>query len=273
MLIFFASMHAEPPKRGNLLLKESQQPSPLFSFGQTIINKGDFLLAQYLFRVRGQIPTCDDLKFMQTTSALLYGVSDKCSFAMALPVAIQFDQGPVSNTGVDDLTIQLEYALLSTDHTRGSGQITVVGQLIVPAGKPEIGFGSTAAFLGLTFSYMADQEYLFTNYGATFHSHAGDLKLGTEFFYEFGIGYNFGNPFGGILTGIFEIDGIYRRRNRLACVVQENTGNHVLYMGPTLFFSLEKVQVIAGIQIPATQHYKDGSQVHYRGGFVVAITF
>lgn len=265
--------HTEPPKIGNFSVPSSRQPSPLFSMGQTIVPKGDFFVEQFLNYSQGF-----ESRSLDTSSAVLYGITDYLSVAAAIPAFIRQEDADAQSTGLGDIVVQLEGAFFQRSTDWSEIQATVLGQLIFPTGcftkVPPTGTGSPGVLLGTTLSYLSVSSYLFTSYGALIRSHNGLTSLGNQFAYEFGIGHNLGFWHEGLLVGLFEIDGIYAQRNRFDGQTVPESGFNVVFGGPSLFLSLEHLILQAGIQLPFSQKFNDGvTKLDFRTSFGVLVLF
>src|SRR5580704_16379352 len=87
---------------GNLSLPTSQQPGPLFCFGQTVIDKGDF--QGYLFgdAIWGKCNLSSDL-----LPYIIYGITDNLSLTAGIPFALKFKENSCRSSGIEDLYLQL----------------------------------------------------------------------------------------------------------------------------------------------------------------------
>src|SRR5258708_18488095 len=65
----------------NFALPGSQQPGPLISFGQNIVDKGDMQLFAYIDQLKGS-----QQNYKQVIPALLCGITDRLSLFIELPV-------------------------------------------------------------------------------------------------------------------------------------------------------------------------------------------
>src|ERR1700733_11682693 len=70
---------------GNLALPSSQQPSPIFCFGQNIIGKGKLQALAFTDSLLGK-----RRNFTEVTPSALYGISDALSVIVSIPIAAQF---------------------------------------------------------------------------------------------------------------------------------------------------------------------------------------
>lgn len=269
-------LHAEehkPPAIGNFSVPTSRQPSPLFSIGQTIVDKGDLFFVQYLNYLQGF-----EERVLDTSSAVLYGVTDYLSLAASIPTYIRQEDGEFHSSGLGDMLVQVEGAFYSKSTDWSTTQATVLGQLLLPTGSftktPPTGAGTPSVLLGTTLAYLSITSYLFTSYAVLLRSHNGPTNLGNQFAYEFGIGHNLGYWHEGLLVGTLEIDGIYTQRTRVDGQTDCKSGFNVVFGGPSIFLSLEHLIVQAGIQLPFAQKFNDGvTKLGFRASFGVAVLF
>jgi hypothetical protein len=74
-------MRVKQSKIGNFALPPSQQPGPLFSFGQNILDKGDLEIMTFVAHLKGHRNRTTEI-----VPAILYGISDKASIFGVLPI-------------------------------------------------------------------------------------------------------------------------------------------------------------------------------------------
>ena len=250
------SYDAEHVHIGNLALPTSQQPGPLFAFGQNIVDKGDKQLFLTVNRIQGQnnltatyIPT------------FLYGFTDKLSLFLYEPIAGRLRDGKQCSSGFQDLFVQLEWAFYNKNTPTYLNQATLVGTLILPVGsstkEPPTGSGSPSIFLGGTLSHNATDWYLFGSLGiATSPGHRRQTP-GTSIFYEAGIGKNITYvPHELIFMWMIELNGIYTAPGSEEARRKESSGGNTVFIAPSLWLSTQRVIIQAGIAVPIIQHLK-----------------
>ncbi len=247
-----------PVKEGNLALSSSQQPGPLFSFGQNMVDKGDFQTLVVIDYIKGRRKHFND--FIPT---ILYGITNNLSLFAYQPFA-NFKIDCQRSSGPEDMFVQFEYAFHTKIEPRYFTQATVVGALILPVGsykkQPETGFGSPSVFLGLTASYNGVDWYAFACPGALLPTSHHGTKFGNIFFYECGFGHNITYiPQKMIFMWMIEFFGIYRQKNVINYKTDLNSGSNIFYVGPSLWFSTDRFLLQAGIAVPVAQHF-NGSQ-------------
>lgn len=239
---------------GNFALPSSQQPSPLISFGQNIVDRGDLLAYAYLDYFKGHMQY-----FTSIVPSVLYGITDRASVFVVLPIAAQFIQNDSRSSGLGDLEVQFEHVLYDYNSLRSAAQITLVANVGLPTGSaskmPAVGFGSTTFFLGGTASYTTVDWYPFVSSGVLLTtSHAG-TKFGNQFLYQCGLGKNIASVTDAWLFNcMIELDGTYRQKDRMCGKVDQNSGGNYLLLGPSLWFSTQHTSVHAGISWVISQH-------------------
>ncbi len=263
-------------KVGNLALPMSQQPSPLFSIGQNIVDQHDFLYQGTFSKLKGP-----QQNFVGMLNSLIYGIKDDLSILFGIPIAISFMEQCFRSSGIGDIIMQAEYAPYTDEKYTAIDQITVIGTLLVPTGsvakKPNTGLGRASFFIGSTISRTAIKWYLFSSCGTLLRPAHHCTRFGYEFLYEAGVGYNLGNPGGNILLGLVECNGIrshspeIHQRRGIGGLIEN--GN-VIFVGPGLFFSSHHAMLQLGIQFPITQRFADrSSEIDFRAAIAFTWKF
>lgn len=258
LFIFFVCRAEEdakkesPPKIGNFALKTSQQPAVLFGFGGNVIEKNDIQLYFFADSFRGNAKKTTDL-----IPSLLLGVTDSFSIAFNFPFTPQFKDGLYSSKGLEDFSIQLEYAIYTHSSSTAIDQITVLATPSFPTGSikktPPTGFGGTSIFLGATYYHDTVDWFLFTAQGGLFTTEKYKSRVGNQWLYQFGFGKNIPSPKGWIYAWITELDGQYSQKNKIYGKKDKNTGGNVFYFTPSLWISNEKFLCQLGISVPLCQ--------------------
>lgn len=256
LLCYVPLLHGRAPqeagivqlKEGNLSLPSSQQPGPLFSFGQNIIDQHDLLVYCY-----GDYLKATGQHFGEVIPALLYGINDHSSLFINVPVAVDFKAGRYRSSGIEDMIIFYEFAWHTKETVRANNQATVVAALQVPTGsakkKPPTGAGSASFFLGLTASHLSIDWYTFASTGAliTPSTHRTD-DSSLNVLYQAGVGHNITTRPGWIFSWLIELDGSWsnnsgRRGGRLT----KSSGGTLVLLGPSLWISSKDVTLQIGI--------------------------
>jgi hypothetical protein len=238
---------------GNFSLPTSQQPAPLFCFGQTVIDKGDILLYGYIDYLKGTRGS-----FTEVVPQLYYGITDNLSLGIGVPIAAKFKLNGRSSSGFEDLIVQLEYAFYNNDHPTHGTQLTFVTDVTFPTGStkktPVTGLGSPSFFLGLTASYMSTKWYLFASPGYIITTPHNNTHLGNQWLYQWGLGRNiYYVPSKRILTVLLEFFGTQGGLDTLPLKASQRLGGNNLFIGPSLWFATERLVLNAGIAFPAMQ--------------------
>ncbi len=238
---------------GNLALPTSQQPGALLAFGQNIVDKHDLLTYFQYEHNKGKHKKSDT-----ATSYLLYGIDEKSSLFITIPAAINLQNNNSHSSGIEDITVQYEYAFFTKNRPSYTTQATVVTNIGLPTGsfkkQPSTGFGSTSFFLGTTLSYTGIEWYAFASPGATFTtSHHGN-KAGNQYLYLWGFGKNIAyRSQEWLFTGIIIFNGTYAKRDKRNYIIDRNSGGNTIFIDFLLWFSTKKLTAIGSISVPITQ--------------------
>lgn len=281
LLFFFISMHAlqEPLPIGNFVLPISQQPSPLFSFGQNIVEQGDKIFYINPILLVGR----DTKRFFYNELFFLYGLTDQLSIFGLLPVPVINKQNGIRISGFGDIILQLEYSVLDKRTESSIIQSTIVGSVYLPTGimqtdetdiisahAPFTGNGATSFFLGTTFSRTTIDWYSFASMGGLITTHAGHRgKIGNSFFYQAGLGHNLGHYCDKIMMVMVEMDGVLSKRDIICDEVDFDSGGNIVYIGPTFYYANKDTIFQAGFQIPAIQHLNG---VQAKNSFLLSVS-
>jgi hypothetical protein len=204
-----------PPKMGNFALTSSQQPGPLISFGQRVINKDQkqfYLFVDYLTGFKQQV--------VDIVPSFVYGIRDDLSLQINVPIAASYKQNKQSSSGWEDVLLQFEYAYYTNKTSHYTDQATIVGSLAFPTGsakkQPPTGFGSPSFFLGTTFNRTYVDWFGYASYGIVFTTPNGGSKSGNEFLYQWGMGKNILTiDHEWIIALMVEVDGQYNQKNKI----------------------------------------------------------
>lgn len=244
-------------KEGNLALPSSQQPGPLFSFGQNIIDKGDFQTYTYLDQLKGI-----NKNIIEVSPSFLYGISDSFSVFGYFPFAVTNKLNNNCSSGIEDMYVQFEYAFYLKEKETFMNQATIVGSILFPTGSiqknPPTGFGTTSVFLGTTISHLAIDWYYFSSLGIEIIPNQQN-KLGSKnILFEGGIGRNIAySSDKWLLMWLLELNFFHSENNSLNNFRFIKYGSESLFIGPSLFFSTQKLIVQAGIAFPIYQKFNN----------------
>ncbi len=270
----------EPLSRGNFVLPISQQPSPLFSFGQNIVDQGDKIGYLNPIFLAGR----SKKRFFYNEIYFLYGLTDRLSIFGLLPAPVISKQDDVRNSGFGDIIVQMEYALFDKRTDASITQSTIVGSIYLPSGimqtdeadtisvhAPFTGNGAVSFFLGGTLSHTTIDWYCFSSIGGLITRHAGQRgKIGNSFLYQTGIGHNLGRYNDKIVMFLLEIDGVWSAKDIICDEVDFNSGGNIVYIGPVFYYANENTIFQAGFQIPAIQNLKG---IQAKNSFLLSVSW
>lgn len=242
----------EQIKKGNLALPPSQQPTPLFAFGQNIIDSCDAVPLMDLRTLIGK-----DLNLASFTPTVLYGIKDNVSMYISFPVD-RFEQNCQVAKGFDDILVQVEYAPLNKNYAESNDQITLVSYFTFPTGcagtTPPTGLGAPSFFFGSTQSHTEIKWYCFASEGILATTSHHGTKFGNNYLYQAGFGYNFFEGSGWLFTGMIEILGTYAQRNKICGVTDCNSGGNTIFLGPSFWIANEHLVIDIGIIAAVSKH-------------------
>lgn len=262
LLLFPAILFAEeeddqeeeekPLPIGNFALPLSQQPAPLVSFGQTMVDKGVVQLFLFGDGFFGNHQYTTDL-----FPAVIYGLTEKLTLYITLPFSPRSRYGKSHSSGLEDLYLQGELLLYDKDFLCSSDQLTLVVAFGLPTGSavkaPPTGFGTAAFFIGGTFSHLTVQGLLFTSHGINFAGSNHGTRFGSQFLYQFGFGRALPSRAETIWLWMVEVDGTYSWQDRIQGAINPDSGGNVVYLTPSIWFSSKKAIVQFGIGYPVVQ--------------------
>lgn len=241
-------------KIGNLAVAGTNQPGPLLSFGQYIITECEALGMAYPSWFSGKNKSFTDL-----LPYVVYGLREDMSITLAFPTALSFKQNGCHSSGSQDMYVQLEYAFYAKHHNAETNQLTLVTTVFLPSGNecknPATGFGSPSIFLGVTASHLATEWYCFTSYGALFTTKYNHIKFGNQFFYQAGVGKNIAyRADKWLLMWMVEMYGWYAQKTKVNGVTDNNSGFNMVILGPSLWFSTNRLIIQFGVAPVVYQH-------------------
>lgn len=244
----------EPLKVGNFTLPTSQQPGPLVSFGENIVDKNQTQLFLFADDYSGVKKHTIDI-----IPAILYGVTDDVSVFFNVPIAASYKENKSRSSGLEDIFLQLEYAFYTNKTSNLVDQATLVANATFPTGsmrkQPPTGFGSSSFFLGATFNRMYTDWFGFTSHGVVLTTSDGSTKFGNEFLYQAGFGRNILYIDSELIFAwMIEADGQYTEKNKINGIIDSHSGGNVVYVTPSLWLSSKKLIAQLGFGLPATQH-------------------
>lgn len=240
-------------KIGNLSLSASQQPGPLVSFGERVLDEGEaqfFILGDALFGKRNYET--------EIIGSYVYGITDELTIYFDVPYAPANKDGHSRSSGIKDLIVQLEYAFYSESGESWAEQATIVGAILLPTGSlkkdPPTGFGSTSFFMGVTFNHTEFEWLYFGSTGVVLATWHRESKAGNKFLYQGGFGRNICTPPGWIYAWIVEVIGLYTAHNRINGEKDVNLGGNVISIVPSIWISSEKTIFQLGVGYAVVEH-------------------
>ena len=241
-------------KIGNLAFPVSQQPTPLLSFGQNLLDKKQAQATLLATQFKG-----DDQYFINIVPTLLYGFADNFSIYLSAPFAVRYRQKNQHSSGPGDAIIQLEYAFYTKAYRTYYDQATILTSVTIPTGStkknPNIGIGSNSFFIGGTYSRMEVDWFYFTSQGGIITTSSHRIKHGNQFLYQFGLGRRIANTKEWLFAWMLEFNGIYSWKDKIQGVYDKNSGGNVIYLTPSLWISsIESLIVQLGVSVPIYQH-------------------
>lgn len=251
-----------PPQIGNFALPWSQQPGPLFSFGQNIIHKN-----QLQFFTSPLYQKATDGKSIIMLNSLLYGITDYNSLLITLPYAADLVEESQHSSGFQDTNFQFEQSIFSTENKDFLQDATVLFGLYVPTGSyqktPSTGDGSYSFFLGTTYTqtyvdwiwFVASGLRMKDSFITPLDDEYPRIKEGSDFFYQGGLEYNiYSVPNQSEFVAVLELDGTYTNKTRQTGVFDENTGGNTIFVTPSLWYSTQKLILQFGVSLPIVQN-------------------
>ncbi len=273
---------------GILSLPLSQRPSPLFSFGLQIAEKGNFIVSETFY----------DLKFHQSNlfeaiTEIFYQPEKDFSLFLLIP-AVRTPPPPpppsppkppskssLFNSSIISADITTHSMHVSTSKTASAkaksktrlGRVTfeaeyayylelqktysLIGTIFATVQTPGQGFATIDAASFLLGTTGGFQTFDWTGFVVTAVAlpltRFQGVKEGKVVLYNIGLAYDFANPPGWILAGQLELNGVYSRPNKKNGITVPNTGGNVVFLGPSLFASNRYLSMQAGIQFAVAQ--------------------
>ncbi len=244
----------EPPKVGNFMLPNTQQPGSLIGLGQNIINKKQtqWSLIAADFGGVGKY-------FTSVIPILRYGMTDDLTFGVSVPVTPIQKENKNRSAGLEDAFLQLEYAFYGKSTYCFVDQATILATVFAPTGSakkvPATGNGATSYLLGGSFERVYTDWFFFTSYAAIVAQSQNDTRFGNMYLYQGGLGRNIFNiDSKWIFAGMAEVDGDYSKRNKINGTTDPNSGGNVVYVMPSLWLSSKDWIFQLGVGYAVTQN-------------------
>lgn len=189
---------------------------------------------------------------------MVYGLSNKVSFLVTVPVAASYRNETSRSNGLGDTYFQGEFAFYEHSNFRYVDQMTFVGGLTAPTGSvnkdPSIGFGAVSYFLGGTYNRMSVDWLAIASTGLNVITKHHGMKLGNQYLYQMGLGRNIKSKTGKyIFFGLVEVNGIYTGKDKFIGEVDPNSGGNLVNIIPSLWFSTKKLFFQLGVALPLSK--------------------
>jgi hypothetical protein len=238
---------------GNFSLPPAQQPGPLVSFGENIIDQGVVQAFLFADAFIGKNSYATDL-----VPGVLYGITDRFSFFFNVPFAPRDKDRRDHSSGIEDIFGQFEYGFYQRDDTDSATQATIVAGVAFPTGSstknPPTGFGSTSFFVGATFNRTLIDWFFFTSPGAVLTTEKHRTQFGNQLLYQFGTGRYIPSPTGWIFAWMVEFTGQYSWKDKIKGRTDPDSGGNVIYITPSIWISSKKIILQLGAGYPVVQN-------------------
>lgn len=273
-----AIIDPKPIPIGNFALPTALMPSPLFSLGQNIVDRGDVLGYLNPILLSGK----NKKNFFYNELYSLVGLSDYLSVFFLIPVPVITRENGLKTTGFGDMILQGEYAFYTKSTLESAVQATAIATIYLPSGilepvksgfsqhAPFTGFGSTAFFFGGTWSRTTTDWYSFISGGTLVTTSHAENKVGNSVSYQAGIGKNLGYRTDKVLTAMVEFTGITFKRDKLMGHIDPDSGGTVMYLGPSFYMATPHTIFQMGFQIP---FYQKLNGLQAKNSFQISISF
>jgi len=269
-------INPEPLKIGNFALATSQQPGPLYGFGQNFLDKGELQFS--LYEDYQKIVSQEQY---DTMPGFLYGITDDLSVYFNLPLDYYKNMG-IEDSVYVSAAAQLEYAFFSKSTYEWAFQSSFLIAMAGPSGsmvrQAKSHQKTTNFFVGATSNYMSFDWYYFCSFGELFFIYdktGNGIKKGDNFLYQAGIGVNIKRLDNYIFMFMTELLGTYIARTTINGEYDNQSGGNLIFLAPSLWFSSDHITLQFGISIPLYQGqyvYKNKSY-KYQIGFDGSIKF
>lgn len=233
-----AVSEVQQDKVGNFCLPASQQPGPLFGFGQNMLDQHDLQFFTYVDDVSGNnrsqtrvIPTC------------LYGIKDNFSLYTEFSIIAQAEWEGRCNHGIQYILAQLEYAIFDHLTETTTSQVTVVGNVTIPTrtcvSLPYIGFAAPTLFIGSTASHFTQHWYVYASCGGLFpQSNGRGTQFGNQVLYQAGISRNIAGIADKLIMNVtVEMIGNFSAKSQIDGIINPNFGGNTILLAPSIWIS------------------------------------
>ncbi len=195
-------------------------------------------------------------------TTLIYGLTDNSALYFNIPFKSDYQTRNNYHLGLDDLTVQLEHAFYNTENARYQDEATWIGAITIPTETSEstnkqgipTSYGAPTYFGGLTYNRTYVDWLGFVSPGYLLTTTGDHLRLGSQFFYQAGIGRNIlGITDRVVVIGLLEFNGQYTKQDTMYGQSLPNTGGNVVTLTPSLWLSTQKMILQVGLSLPVAQ--------------------
>jgi hypothetical protein len=241
-------------KVGNLSFPSSQQPGPMISIGQNVLDKKQLQmqsLTTYLHREHNDY-------FIGIIPSIVYGFTDQLTLLVTFPFVIRDKMDCHHASGGGDIFFQLEYAYYTKYYETFYDQATLIGAVSIPTGSakknPQTGYGSNSVILGGTYSRMGIDWFGYVSGAGNITASSHGFSHGDTALYQFGFGRRIWNSEDWLFDWQVECDGTYTWRDKIFGVTDPNSGGTLFLVTPSLWLSSQDLILQLGFGFPVQQH-------------------
>lgn len=238
---------------GNLAFPPSQQPSPLLSFGQNIIDRKNPMAQAAVSQIKGE-----NHYSIYVDPALLYPFTDDFSLFVVAPIGVRSREGKHRSSGAGDLTLQLEYAFYTKEYRTYYDQASIVGNVTIPTGStkkhPSTGIGANSFFVGGTYARIGIDWFGFISSGGIMMASSHRIQFGNQYLYQMGLGRRIFNTDEWLFDWLIELNGMYSWKDKINGKINLDSGGNVVFLTPSLWVSSKESFFIQfGVGCPILQ--------------------
>lgn len=255
-------------------LPYSRGPGPIFAFGQGIQPKNLFVA-----RSLGEWIETDFHTYFILHNHYYYGITDKITIAVKQPIILKYNNNGVNGRGLGNLILENENVIFQVIESDFRFRVTFLERLIFPTATSKVptflSLHSTNFFLGMTQSNTTGGVYQYMELGIFLPTTKHHFNFGTNFFYNFGIGYALINTPEFYFSVDYEVSGEYQKSQKNNGISDFTTGGNRIYFGPAFRVVKRRIIIQGGIQYPyvKTLRAKERSPENYRAALSFAALF
>jgi hypothetical protein len=191
---------------------------------------------------------------------VVYGILDDLSVFLTVPINLRSRSGSSHSSGIEDISLQLEYGFCSKTCLDYTLQATLVANVQFPSGSsskdPPTGAGSFSYFLGTTFAYTSYNWYAFVSPGVDLTTTHHRTKFGNSYLYQWGFARYIKqlSPRGWIFDLMIEFDGTYSEKDKIHGSTDPNSGGNSIFVTPSIWLSSKRWILQWGMGFPIVQN-------------------